>query len=689
MGEERRKGFEPEALWSAKHFVRWEKEVGRFFQFWGPLLVVSGVAGGLGAVFFRLLIILNEQFFFGLLGGNGVSVLFLPAIGGIIVGPIIYRWASEAWGHGVPEVMEALEMRGGRIRARVAAVKIIASSVTIGSGGSAGREGPIAQIGASVSSVVGQLLHLDERSLKLMVMAGASAGISGTFKAPIGGALFGLEVLNKRIRTADLVVMTLASIVGYAASVAILGPAPIFTTEGTSMKDIDIPFYLLLGLLGGLASYVWTRSLYGVEDAFARLRVDRRWFSPFLGGLVVGAIGLFFPATLGLGYGAMDQFFSGKLLPPSFSGSLLLFFFLLFLAKLGTSSFTIGSGGSGGIFSPSLFMGAMLGAMFGLVIDSLFPSVSPGYKSFALVGMAVIFAGAAKAPLMAAIIVGEMSQNFTLLPGLLIACVMSYLVSGPGSIYVFKVMRSEGRNIPDEYLGAPQLPAIARLAQSVMEDVRRQGKKKATEAEQDKTSGSEGKGREEGEPKEANRETGPPAAPGGGEAALAGHPPSSASREPKEERANQRLRKGTRTIEISSSPERIFRICSDPRMFSICLPRLENLKEVPPKSPRPGRSFEATWEIVGSRLDERFESTESRGPGALSIDISGTLRGSMHISLEQVGEGRTRVTLAYEYLLPDGLLQDTPAEKRDALIEREIDDDEELFLNNLKRISEL
>lgn len=457
------KKIKEEALWSEEEFSTWMKQALNFLKLWGPLLLVSGVSGGLGAILFRLLIIFNQDLFFGFLGAHGVSIIFLPVIGGIIVGPVIYKWAHEAWGHGVPEVMEALHSRGGKIRARVAAVKILVSSVTIGSGGSAGREGPIAQIGATVSSVVGQILRLDERSLKLMLMAGASAGISGTFKAPIGGALFGVEILNKKIRTTDLVVMIFSSIVGYAVSVAILGPAPIFVAQGVSFQIVDIPFYVLLGIIGGLVSYGWTRSLYGVEALFERLRIARNWFSPFLGAWVVGGIGLFFPAALGLGYNIIDEFFAGKL-PIAYTASLALFFLMLFLAKLGTSSFTIGSGGSGGVFSPSLFMGAMLGAVFGLLIGYAFPSVSPGYTSFALVGMAVIFAGSAKAPLMSTIIIAEMSQNFTLLPGLLIACVTSYLFSGPGSIYLFKEIKLEKSEHADDYMGTPRLPDIGVLS---------------------------------------------------------------------------------------------------------------------------------------------------------------------------------------------------------------------------------
>ena len=470
--------FEPEGLWSGKAFKDWETDAFKFFKLWGPLLLVSGIAGGLGAVFFRALIILNQDLFFGVLETHGLPVIFLPVIGGLIVGPIIYKWASEAWGHGVPEVMEALRSRGGKIRTRVALVKILASSITIGSGGSAGREGPIAQIGASISSVVGQAFHLDSRSLKLLVIAGASAGISGTFKAPIGGALFGLEVLNGEVRTTDLIVMALSSIVGYAVSVAILGPGAIFTVQGITFKDSDMPFYLLLGVIGGFVSYIWTRSLYGVEDLFARFKVQRKWFSPFLGAWVVGSIGLFFPETLGLGYGVLSDFFNGSL-AIKYTGSLILFFFLLFLAKLGTSSFTIGSGGSGGVFSPSLFMGAMLGAIYGVFIDSVFPSISPGYTSFALVGMAVIFSGSAKAPLMSTIIVAEMWQNFVLLPGLFIASTMAYLISGPGSIYMFKVQRTVGQNIPDRYIGVPQMPAVALLAYKAIKGREKEKKEKA------------------------------------------------------------------------------------------------------------------------------------------------------------------------------------------------------------------
>lgn len=477
--------FEPEGLWSGKSLKDWEIEAFRFFKLWGPLLLVAGVSGGLGAVFFRLLIQINHSIFFSILGGHGVSVLFLPVIGGLIVGPIIYKWANEAWGHGVPEVMEALRSRGGKIRTRVAIVKILASSVTIGSGGSAGREGPIAQIGASVSSVVGQLFHLDQRSLKLMVMAGASAGISGTFKAPIGGALFGLEVLNGEIRTTDLIVMAISSMVGYIVAVALLGPAPIFFVSGITFKDADMPFYLILGVIGGFVSYLWTRGLYGVEDLFAKFKIQRKWFSPFLGAWVVGAIGLFFPQTLGLGYNIIDQFFSGKL-ALEYTGSFVLFFFMLFLAKLGTSAFTIGSGGSGGVFSPSLFMGAMIGAIYGIFIDTLFPSISPGFASFALVGMGVIFAGSAKAPLMSTIIVAEMSRNFVLLPGLFIACIASYLISGPGSIYWFKVQRTVGQNIPDKYLKTPEMPAMALMVYKAMKNRDKDKKEKQAQKQQDK-----------------------------------------------------------------------------------------------------------------------------------------------------------------------------------------------------------
>jgi hypothetical protein len=199
----------------------------------------------------------------------------------------------------------------------------------------------------------------------------------------------------------------------------------------------------------------------------------------------------FFPQALGLGYNIINDFFAGSL-PIAFTGSFALFLLMLFLAKLGTSSFTIGSGGSGGVFSPSLFMGAMLGAIFGLMINALFPAISPGYASFAFVGMAVIFAGAAKAPLMSTIIIAEMSQNLTLLPALLIASVMSYLVSGPGSIYLFKEMRLEKREEHDEYMDTPQIPVVARFTHAITKKLRGKRIEEAeTSSDKEQTKNSE------------------------------------------------------------------------------------------------------------------------------------------------------------------------------------------------------
>ena len=458
MGER----FEPEGLWSFEALKNWEKEAFQFFRSWGPLVFITGVTGGTGAVIFRYLLNYNQDFFFRVLGINHIPILFLPVLGALIVGPIINKYASEAWGAGIPQVMESLMSQGGKIRSRVALVKIIVSSITIGSGGSAGREGPIAQIGASLASIVGQLFHSDERTLKLLVMAGASAGISGTFKAPIGGAFFGLEVLNREIRTTDMIVIGLSSIIGYSVSVAILGSTAIFNALPFTPKDIkssDMILYLILGLIGGLASYLWTRSLYGVEYLFERLGIQRKWFSPFVGAWVVGVVGLFFPEALGLGYDQINQFFNGTL-PIHYDTSLALFFLMLLLAKVATSAFTIGSGGSGGMFSPSLFMGTMIGTIFGQIVDGLLPSISPGYYSFALVGMGMIFAGSAKAPFMSTIILAEMTHSFYLLPAFFLANITSYLLSGPGSIYFINVEKTLGKNIPDKYFSTPKMPKL-------------------------------------------------------------------------------------------------------------------------------------------------------------------------------------------------------------------------------------
>ncbi|HEX54722.1 MAG: chloride channel protein [Candidatus Altiarchaeales archaeon] len=418
------------------------------------LAIMVGIIGGLAAILFRILIeFFHDIFFdyllslisFDLLGHN-LSIILLPAIGGLIVAPIIAKIAIEAKGHGIPEIMESIHLHGGRIRGRVGFVKALASSITIGSGGSAGSEGPIGQISASLGSLIGQKLNLPERRIKLLTVCGVAAGIGATFNAPLGGAIFAMEVLLTEIETISATSIILSSVVGTTLAEIWLGPSPAFKlTPELSMyhpfsppgHPIELLFYLTMGLIFGLIAILWVRILYLIEDFFDSLRINF-YFKPAIGGLLTGVLGLFFIdyGILGAGYESVDVALAGRI-----SLSLLI---LLGILKILSTSFTIGSGGSGGIFAPSLFIGAMFGGAFGLILNQIFPEIVKFPMAYALVGMGALFAGAAGAPLTCIIMIPEMAGNYFLIPAMMVACVSSYLVFSVFSrenIYTLKLVR--------------------------------------------------------------------------------------------------------------------------------------------------------------------------------------------------------------------------------------------------------
>ena len=408
---------------------------------------VVGVLGGLGAVFFRLMISVNHMLFFDAIlphislnfGGTNLGMILLPALGGLIIGPIITRLAPETKGHGVPEVMEAATLRGGRIRKRVAFLKVIVSSITIGSGGSAGREGPIAQIGATLGSIMGQLFKLGARDMKLLVVCGLAAGIAGTFNAPLGGALFGLEILYRGIGLFNAMPVILSSVIGATVASVFLGRKPAFNPEGvTTWTPQELPLYLLLGVVFGILSILWVKIFYAVENFFEKLNASPQ-LKPAIGGFIVGLIGVLYAGygIMGVGYEGIDLVLAGKL-------TLTLLILLGFLKILATS-FTIGSGGSGGIFAPSLYIGSMFGGALGILFHTMFPSIVTQPATYALAGMAALFAGAAQAPINVIIMIPEMSGTFTLIPPIMASSVTSFfiawLILRGSSIYTIKLER--------------------------------------------------------------------------------------------------------------------------------------------------------------------------------------------------------------------------------------------------------
>jgi len=403
--------------------------------------ILVGTGAGFGAIFFRWLILQINNLFFveskNILGFMGnYYVIIIPAIGGLLIGPIIHFFAREAKGHGVPEVINAMVTKGGRIRPRVAIVKTLASSICIGSGGSAGREGPIIQIGSALGSSIGQLFNMTEEKTKTLVACGAGAGIAATFNAPLGGIFFALEVVLREYGLKNFSSVVLSSVTATVISRSFLGDHPTFQTPPFQLYSIaDMPYYFVFGLFTALAALLFIKVLYKSEDIFNNIRMPA-YLKPALGGLLIGSIGLFFPQVFGVGYDVIENTINGELV----IGVIVALVFLKIIA----TSITLGSGGSGGIFAPSLFIGALLGEAFGKTATLILPStvIPPG--AFALVGMAAVFAGTSHAPISAILLLFEMTGNYQILPPLMVTCVISVImvrwISKP-SIYTLKLLR--------------------------------------------------------------------------------------------------------------------------------------------------------------------------------------------------------------------------------------------------------
>jgi chloride channel protein, CIC family len=408
--------------------------------------ILVGIGAGFGAILFRWLIQSFHHLFF-IDGENALEflgryyIILIPAIGGLIIGPLIHFFAREAKGHGVPEVISSMVVNGGKIRFRVPFVKAIASSICIGSGGSVGREGPIIQIGSALGSAVGQFFKLDEEKTKTLVACGAAAGIAATFNAPLGGIFFALEVILREYVLRNLSSVVLSSVTATVISRHFLGDSPAFQIPVFQFNGfLDIPFYFIFGVLSALTAWLFIKVLYRSEDIFNNLKIPE-YIKPALGGLIIGAIALFFPQILGVGYEVIENSINeGMAL-----GAVVMLVFLKIIA----TSVTLGSGGSGGIFAPSLFIGALLGEAFGKVISLLFPMVVIPPGAFGLVGMAAVFAGASHAPISAILLLFEMTGNYKILPPLMITCVISVVLvrwMTKYSIYTLKLMR-KGINI--------------------------------------------------------------------------------------------------------------------------------------------------------------------------------------------------------------------------------------------------
>jgi CIC family chloride channel protein len=417
--------------------------------------IFIGILGAFGAIGFRFLIKLTHRLFFQtweysltiVEGMDWWVRIILPAIGGLLVGPIVYFFAREVKGSGVPEVMEAVAIVGGTIRVRVVIAKAIAAAITIGSGGSAGREGPIIQIGSAIGSSFGQFLSVSARRLRTFVGCGAAAGIAATFNAPIAGALFAVEVILGDFAVTQFSPIVISSVVATVISRHFIGDFPAFRVPAYEVVSAYefIP-YTILGILAGLIAVLFIISVYKSNDYFDKLKIPHH-FKPAVGGLGIGLIALYLPQVYGVGYESINDALWGK--------DIRWLLFALIFAKIIATSLTLGSGGSGGIFAPSLFIGAMLGSLIGKQAHILYPELTADAGAYALVGMGALVAATTHAPISAILIIFELTNDYHIIPPLMISCIISVLIATyikKESIYTMKLVRRglhifEGRDV--------------------------------------------------------------------------------------------------------------------------------------------------------------------------------------------------------------------------------------------------
>ncbi len=415
------------------------------------LALLVGLGAGVGAIAFRELIIGLTEVFSGHrdysdagrvpnphVPGLGIWFLLIaPVVGGLLYGPLVARYAPEARGHGVPEVMLAVSENGGRIRPQVPVVKALASALCIGSGGSVGREGPIVQIGSALGSVTGQLSRVPAHRLPLLVACGAAGGISATFNAPIAGVFFALEVILGDFETQSFGIVVLSSVTAAAVARAVFGSESFLDLPSFSLvSPAELVLYAALGVLAAAVGVAFIRVLYGSEDVADRIWRGPAWARPAAGGVLLGLLLLAVPQMYGVGYPVLANAVQGQYVVG--------FVLLLLVAKLVATSLTLSIGGSGGVFAPSLFMGAMLGSAFGQVAHGVLPGMTAPSGAYALVGMGAVFAGSARAPITAVLIVFELTGEYSVILPLMVAVVAATGVStllSRDTIYTLKLRR--------------------------------------------------------------------------------------------------------------------------------------------------------------------------------------------------------------------------------------------------------
>lgn len=391
------------------------------------LAIAIGLASGLGVYFFKFLINFFNRLFFTdiyqvILPRISWGICVLPVLGGLLVGLLRRYWIGEEKHHGIAGIMEATALAGGRLRYYRIPAKTVVSALSIGSGASVGPEDPSVQIGASLGSMVGQKFKLSDDTTRSFVAAGAAAGIAAAFNAPIAGVFFALEVILGQIGVSSMGAIVISAVSSAAITQALSGSQPAFIVPEYAINSAwELPLYFGLGLLAGPLAAAYVRLIYTVQDSFQSWKVPG-WLKPAAAGLAIGITGIFLPQVFGAGYETIERILSGEN-----PGILLLL--VLVAAKLILTSISIGGGFMGGIFAPSLFLGALLGAAYGTITEALFPGLGLSTVAFAMVGIAAVLAGTIHAPITAIILLFEMSNDYRIILPLMLAVIVSLLIS--------------------------------------------------------------------------------------------------------------------------------------------------------------------------------------------------------------------------------------------------------------------
>lgn len=425
------------------HWINYEGMPESVVLICAALLV--GITSGSGVLLFKKTI---EVVHWGVFNGLGFTLLFfghwtfmlmpvIPLIGGLVVGMVIHFFLREDRYHGVAGVMEAVALAGGRLYYRLLPAKTIAASLSIGSGASVGPEDPSVQIGSNLGSMFGQLLRFSDERVRILVAAGAAGGIAAAFNAPIAGVFFALEIIIGELSSKAFGIIALAAVVSSVFTQAISGPEPAFHVPAYALHSVwELPLYLGLGIICGPIAAIYIRFLYAARDVFDRWNIPR-WLKPAIAGLIVGLVGIYLPQVFGVGYETIGKILDAKPLA-------LRLLLLLLMAKLILTPISIGGGFFGGVFAPSLFLGATTGGAYGLIVQRLFPALDIAPPAFAMVGMAAVLAGAVHAPLTAIILLFEMTDNYRIILPLMFAVAVSLFISRHlqrDSVYTFGLAR--------------------------------------------------------------------------------------------------------------------------------------------------------------------------------------------------------------------------------------------------------